>query len=44
MTKLRMYAKFAWIYTTSMFLPTAIITPRITKALEELEEAKRRAA
>ena len=38
MTKLKLYAKFCWIYTTSMFLPTAILTPRIEKALAELDE------
>jgi hypothetical protein len=34
---MRWYAKFAWLYTTSMFLPTAVITPRIEKAVAEYE-------
>jgi hypothetical protein len=37
MSKFRWYCKFAWLYTTSMFLPTAIITPRIEKAVKEYE-------
>lgn len=44
MNKLKWYAKFAWLYTSAMFLPTAIITPRIEKAVEEYEAAKRREA
>lgn len=37
MSKLQWYAKFAWLYATSMFLPTAIITPRIEKAVQAYE-------
>ena len=44
MTLVKMYIKFLWIYTTSMFLPTAIITPRIERALKELEEGKQELA
>ena len=44
MNKLKSYAKFAWLYTTSMFLPTAIVTPRVEAALKEIEEEKRRDA
>jgi hypothetical protein len=40
MGKLMMYAKFAWVYTTSLFLPTAIVTPRVQKLLEEYEAMK----
>lgn len=46
MSKFRWYAKFAWLYTTSLFLPTAVITPRIEKAVAEYEAdmAQQRAA
>lgn len=40
MGKLKMYARFAWVYTTSLFLPTAIVTPRVQKLLEEWEAMK----
>ena len=36
MRKLKRFAKFAWLYTTSMFLPTAIVTPRVEAALKEM--------
>lgn len=39
-----MWAKIAWVYTTSMFLPTAVITPRIEKVMEEYEAFKKQAA
>jgi hypothetical protein len=42
MGKIRRWAKFAWLYTSSMFLPTAIVTPRVEKALQELEEDRLR--
>ena len=41
MSNLKRYAKFAWLYTTSLFLPTAIITPRIERALKEPRPATR---
>lgn len=42
MGKIKRWAKFAWLYTSSMFLPTAIVTPRVEKALKELEEERQR--
>lgn len=42
MNKMKWWAKFAWLYTTSMFLPTAIISPRIEKAVAEYEAEKQR--
>jgi hypothetical protein len=44
MGKFKLYAKFAWVYTTSLFLPTAIITPRIQKVVKEYEEMKQQEA
>ncbi|HEY9722008.1 MAG TPA: hypothetical protein V6D47_08330 [Oscillatoriaceae cyanobacterium] len=44
MRKLMMVAKFAWIYTSSMFLPTTMLTSRIEKALHEFDEEKQRQA
>lgn len=38
MKKMKLYAKFCWIYTTSMFLPTALLIPRVEAALVELDE------
>jgi hypothetical protein len=42
MNKLKRYAKFAWLYTTSLFLPTAIVTERVEKALKEMDEETQR--
>lgn len=42
MSPLKKFAKFAWLYTTSMFLPTAIMTERVERALKEIEEADAR--
>jgi hypothetical protein len=41
MTRLKMYVKFTWLCTTSMFLPTALMNARVEEALRELEAAKR---
>ena len=42
--KIKMYARFVWIYTTSLFLPTQMMEERVGKALKELEESKQRLA
>jgi hypothetical protein len=42
MSKVKRVAKFVWLYATSMFLPTAVVTPRVEKALKEFEEEKQR--
>jgi hypothetical protein len=42
MGKIKRVAKFVWLYASSMFLPTAVVTPRVEKALKEFEEEKQR--
>ena len=42
MGKVTRFFKFCWIYTSSLFLPTAIVTERVEKALKELEEEQQR--
>lgn len=49
MGKIKWYAKFIWLYTTSMFVPTEIQTKRVEAALKEYDawkaaEAERKAA
>jgi hypothetical protein len=44
MERFKMYLKFAWVYTTSLFVPTAIVTPRVEKLVKEFEELKAREA
>lgn len=40
MGKLKWYAKFIWLYGSSLFLPTAVVTPRVEKAVKEYEDWK----
>lgn len=44
MKKIKRVAKFIWLYASSLFLPTALVTPRVEKALKEIEEEDRREA
>jgi hypothetical protein len=44
MKKIKRVAKFVWLYASSLFLPTALVTPRVEKALREVEEEDRREA
>jgi hypothetical protein len=42
MRKVKRVAKFVWLYLSSMFLPTALVTARVEKALKEFDEEQRR--
>lgn len=44
MKKIKRVAKFVWLYASSLFLPTALVTPRVEKAVREAEEEDRREA
>ena len=36
----KIYARFFWLYTLSMFLPTAVFTERLEKLQAELRAAE----
>jgi hypothetical protein len=42
MTKIKRWGKFIWLYASSLFLPTAIVTERVEKALKQFEEETKR--
>jgi hypothetical protein len=42
MTKIKRWGKFIWLYASSLFLPTAIVTERVEKALKQFEEETQR--
>lgn len=41
MNKIKRWGKFVWLYASSLFLPTEIVTGRVEKALKQFEEEKR---